>query len=135
MLPVGHQTPRSASPRLLSGRLRGGFLATSLPRNTSSSLSRSGSSDDSESSLTRRDPNVIDCQSSASSQEQNADDSPLSVAAMLRSLHDSTRRIERKLVTVEEKQTKLSDSLKELNALMKKQEKNIFSIKGSQYEV
>ena len=89
MLPVGHQTPRSASPRLLSGRLRGGFLATSLPRNTSSSFSRSGSSDDSESSLTRRDPNVIDGQSSASSQEQNADDSPLSVAAMLRSLHDS----------------------------------------------
>ena len=60
----------------------GGFLATSLPRNTSSSLSRCRSSNDSESSLTGRDPNAIDGQSSASSQEKNADDSPLSVAAM-----------------------------------------------------
>ena len=94
MFPVGRQTPRSASPRFLSGRLRRGFLATSLPRNTSLSLSRRASSNDSESSLTGRDTNANDGQSSASSQELNADDSPLSVAAMLRSLHDSTRRIE-----------------------------------------
>ena len=44
-------------------------------------------------------------------------------------------RIEQRLVGVEKKQEKLSDTLKEISDLVKTLKKDSFSIKGSNYEV
>ena len=62
-----------------------------------------------------------------SSSSQEPDDSD-SVVRMLKSIHD-------RLGTLEEKHTKLTDAFKELYAAVKKQEKEIFTIKGSSFEV
>lgn len=100
---------------VLSGRLRGGFLASSLPNHTSSSGSVS---EDSDADFIRQ---------SSSSQESESCDSA-SVMRMLRSIHD-------RLGTLEEKHTRLTDAFKELNGIVRKQEKDSFSIKGSSFEV
>ena len=58
-----------------------------------------------------------------------------SVYSMCKSTNDQCRRIELKLKGVEQNQVKLTAALKELTDLMKKQEKNSFTIKGSPFEV
>ena len=117
---------------ILSGRLRGGFLASPLPGN--SSTSTSNASDDSDSVF-----GDLQTHTSTSSQDvsftSTEDTSLQSIMRVLRSIHATTSRLEQKLVTVEEKQMKLSDSFKELNSIVRKQEKDNFSIKGSSLEV
>ena len=50
-------------------------------------------------------------------------------------MQDKSVSIERRVLSIEEKQAKLSDTLKELHILMKKHIKDSFAIKGSSFEV
>lgn len=113
---------RHSNPGMLSGRLRGGFLASSLPAAASAS---DGSTSSSNTSV--RDPQLP--------LQDDLDNSQESVARMVRFIQDTAGRLERRLVNVEDGQVKLADSLKELHEMMKKQEREKFSIKGSPLEV
>lgn len=106
-------------PSLLSGRLRGGFLASSLPSYSSSSSG--GVSEDS-------DPHLSDYIHQSSSLQEAEGIDNASVMTMLKSIHD-------KLGALEEKHMKLTDAFKELNGIVRKQEKDSFTIKGSSLEV
>lgn len=54
---------------------------------------------------------------------------------LCRSMQEQMKRVEQRLVMVEKKQDKLSDTLKDILGLVKQFKKESFSIKGSPYEV
>ena len=58
-----------------------------------------------------------------------------SILRMSRGFQDQMNRIDQRLLGLEKKQDKLSDTLKEINDLVKKIKKDSFCIKGSPYEV
>ena len=58
-----------------------------------------------------------------------------SVFSVCKSIAEQTRRMEQRLAGVKQKQGKITEALKELTELIKKQEKTLFSTKGSSLEV
>ena len=131
---------RRTSLGVLSGRLRCGFTASPLPGPSPSSKSR----------LIER-PNATTCPSPypAPSEDQHDRDPAglvgiasgdvfaqlASMSSTLLALQETVKRLERKVASVEEAQLKVTDSVKELCALLKTQEKANFTIKESIWEV
>ena len=58
-----------------------------------------------------------------------------SVTITLRAVHEAMKKLDHRLSSVEQKQTKIVDSIKELTLLIQKNEHTNFSIKGSTWEV
>ena len=52
-----------------------------------------------------------------------------------RGIQEHVKRVEQRVVAMEKKQDKMSDTLKDILDLLKKLRKESFSIKGSSYEV
>ena len=106
-------------PSLLSGRLQGGFVATSLPSHSSGS---SGSISD------KSDPRFNDYipQSSLTPEADGVDNA--SLKRMLKPIHD-------KISALEERHMRLTVAFKELNSIVIKQERDSFTIKSSPFEV
>ena len=55
--------------------------------------------------------------------------------ATLRAIKDTATRLEQRFRVIEQQQSKLTDSMRELQSLMKNQERDNFTIKGFAYEV
>ena len=122
---------------MLPGRLRGGFSASSMPRNPGSTGRSTCISE--SSAVARESPGVSlgpqspvllppsrGGSSSPSVCSYNSDQSTLDVVnTTLQIVLESTRKLERKLSTFEQKQVQLTDQVKELTVLLKRQERNI----------
>lgn len=121
---------------MLSGRLRGGFLASTLPSFRSSSSSSSTqppSTSDSDETGTILTQSAY--QDLSTSNDQSVGLTPTMILDTLRAIKATTTRLERRFQAIEQQQIKLADSMQELQSLMKNQEKDNFNIKGSTYEV
>ena len=145
---MAHRSRRAGRTSLgmLSGRLRGGFSASPLPRNVTATSSdrwlestgtppsrpqspfyTSGSGNQTEGSLSSPSSS-----SSISVSEQSVH---TSMTTTLQIVLETVRKMDRKVTNVEQKQVQLAENMKELNVLLKKQERDNFSIKGSTWEV
>lgn len=67
--------------------------------------------------------------------EQSSGLQSTSIVTFLTAIKESTARVERRLHVIEQTQAKLTDSIRELQSMVKSQEKETFCIKGSTYEV
>ena len=116
---------------LLSGRLRGGLVASSLPGAGSSCNGRQDSSASSSGST------IISASGSVEDPTYSGDFNGglSSIMTMLRSINNTTTSLERRLCAIEEQQSKLSESMIEMKAIIRKQDKESFCIKGSSLEV
>ena len=119
---------RGGSLGLLSGRLRGGLVASSLPGAGSSCNGHQDSSASSSGST------IITASGSVEDPTYSGDFNGglSSIMTMLRSINNTTTSLERRLCAIEEQQSKLSESMK---AIIRKQDKESFYIKGSSLEV
>ena len=129
---------RRTSLGLLSGRLRGGFTASSIPRATSRiPESRSGTP-----------PSIADVVQDRSQAEgsvgpvditaTNSNDVCVYLASMsatLRAVQEAVKKLDHRIVAVEQGQQRLTASVTELSTLLKSRERETFSIKGSTWEV
>ena len=127
-----------ASLGMNSARLRGGFLASMLPRSSAGTHDRDRSTN-STTTLTQRYLTrgiELTTTSTTSSDDlndnSNLDSALSSVSGICKTIREQTRRIEQKLTVVEQWH---STAIKELTSLIQKQEKDSFSIKGSSYDV
>lgn len=112
---------RGTSLGLLSGRLCGGFTASVIPRSSSSDAASSSSANSPTPSLTESFSGLQD---------------PCSTGTdVMRVILETVKKMDRKITSLEQQQTKVTDSVKELTALIKSQERANFSIKGSAWEV
>lgn len=123
---------RGTSLGVLSGRLSGGFTASSLPRSRQISFSplpaATGPHSPASPSLSAGD------EGSVGSEEINTQQLT-SVSVTLRAVHEAIKRLDHRLSSVEQKQMKIVDSIKELTLLIQNNERTNFSIKGSTWEV
>ena len=129
---------RRISLGLLSGRLRGGFTASSIPRATPRlPESRSGTP-----------PSIADVLQDRSQAEgsvgpvdvtaTNSNDVCVHLASMsatLRAVQEAVKKLDHRVATVEQGQQRLTASFTELSTLLKSRERETFSIKGSTWEV
>lgn len=118
---------RGATFGVLSGRLRGGFTTSPIPGSTrtprleqrsTSPLSAAGSS-----SILGGDSN----------QEGNTADIASQLAIMsttVRALNENIKKMDRR-VSIEQQQSRIVESLKELSSFIKNNERKNFTIKGS----
>ena len=123
---------RGATLGVLSGRLRGGFTASPIPGSTrtprleqrsTSPLSAAGSS-----SISGGDSN----------QEGNTADIASQLAIMsttVRALNENIKKMDRRVSIMEQQQSRIMESLKELSSFIKNNERKNFTIKGSTWEV
>ena len=119
---TNYDSEGAASLGLLSGRLRGGFTASAIPR--SGALDAAGSIN---SLSPAKSPSPSLTESSGGLQD------PCSTTTdTMRVILETVKKMDRKIVS---QQTKVVDSVKELTALIKSQERANFSIKGSAWEV
>ncbi len=116
---------------LQSGRLRGGFLSTSLPGSSSRNAS------DRETGEGRASPSTVTHEDSTANTESSANQGEALTFIMntCKQIQEQVRKVERRLSGLEQQQTKLSDTLKELHTITAKQLKDSFSVKGSTLEV
>lgn len=134
---------------MLSGRLCGGFSASPLPGSSPSSSS-SFTSDSSvmvtESAGTNSRPQSPFYSLGSGNQREGSPPSSVgsnselsyvlaSMTTTLQTVLETTRKMERTITNIEEKQVQLAENVKELNMLLKRQERENFSIKGSTWEV
>ena len=126
----GNNRTRS-SLGMLSGRLRGGFLASTLPSFRSSSSSSTQPPSTSDSDDTGTILTLSADQDLNASNDQSVGLTPTMILDTLRAIKATTTRLERRFQAIEQQQIKLADSMQELQSLMKNQEKDNFSIKGS----
>ena len=124
----------------LSGRLRGGFTASSLsvssPRPRPRLL-------DSPNATTYPSPSPAPSEDQHDSDPANLMGSTsgdvfahlASLSSTLLAVREAVKGMDRRVASVEEAQLKVTDSVKELCALLKAQEKANFTIKGSIWEV
>ena len=119
---------RGGSLGLLSGRLRGGLVASSLPCTGSSCNGRQDSGASSSGST------IITASGSVEDPTYSGDFNG-GIMTMLRSINNTTTSLERRLCAIEEQQSKLSESMIEMKAIIRKQDKESFCIKGSSLEV
>lgn len=124
---------------MLSGRLRGGFLASTLPRcsnNVNSSTSSERSTTPPPSTSDSDDMgSIMTLSAELGSNDPSVRLAPTAILDILKTIKATTSRLDRRFHTLEQQQIKLADSIRELQSLMKNQEKDNFSIKGSTYEV
>ena len=126
-----------ASLGMLSGRLQGGFSASSLPRSRSSDHvagenaviivavpSPSASNSEIPSNQSQEGTSSSDIQTQF-----------LSLGNTLRVMQDSLKTMNHKLLSMEQQQVKLNESVRELNKYLRSQERAKFTIKGSCWEV
>ena len=128
---------RGTSLGPLSGRLSGGYTASSIPRSRQSNFSplqlsgATGPHSPASPSLSAGD---AVSEGSVGTEEINAQQLT-SIANTLRAVHEAIKKLDLRLSSVEQKQTKIVDSIKELTSLIKNNERTNFSIKGSTWEV
>ena len=136
---------------LTADRIRGGFQASMLPGTSNSSLSPSTDGGISQTSggnhtiiIGSTSPIVSNLSQQQRDSTMNAADvdgsddirsTVNSILSMCKGHRDQMNRIEQRILGLEKKQDKLSDTLKEITDLIKKLKKDSFSIKGSPYEV
>ena len=130
---------------------RGGFQASMLPGTSTSSV-RPGTDGGTSQTTSGCGNQMIIIGSTnpvVSNQSQQQDDGTVradvdscdiraavsSILRMSRGFQDQMNKIDQRLLGLEKKQDKLSDTLKEINDLVKKIKKDSFCIKGSPYEV
>lgn len=112
---------RSRSTRVRGGTSRTSFAATPLP-NCNVSITNT--------------PTIANTTNTiASSAAIDRSGSLEDIFEQTRASTDIVRRIDGRLKSLEEKTTVLASSMKELNDFIRKQQKDSFVIKGSQYEV
>ena len=124
----------------LPGRLRGGFSASPIPGGRSgddiltqsaiSSPSPTLASGNGENSRLQTEGTTLNINTVSEFSSVLA-----SMTTNLRTILATTKKMERKITNVEQKQVQLAESVKELHTVMKRQEKENFSIKGSTWEV
>ena len=131
--------------RPLMGRLEGGFSASAIPR-PGISRPRIGSSGSNATiitgSATRPSTPVVP---GSESVIQDGGNTPPNISeisnmgalllSMKQSMQETARKMERRMANVEQQQVKLTESVKELSQLLRNQQKDNFSIKGSTWEV
>ena len=114
-------------------------MASSLPRNRASSIAAMEVPRNSPSPSTPHESLGGDHsdrnQGGSGSQEITPSCDLVSIVTTLRGMHETVEKLDRKIVSVEQQQMKLTESVNELCALLKKQERNSFSVKGSTLEV
>ena len=134
---------RGTSLGVLSGRLRGGFTASSIPR------SRASGTITTESTVSPLSITPVPSPTNSGvvrGGERNEGGSvPLDLntngdmcsylTSMSTTLQAVQETMNRKITSVEQQQIKLTESVKELSTLMKSQDRDNFSIKGSTWEV
>ena len=135
----GRDFRTGSSLGMLSGRLRGGFVASTLPRfrgnNSISTNTPPPSTSDSTDAGTVVTQSAAQDPSDSGSGDQSVSVTSTTVMATLRAIKDTTTRLEQRFRVIEQQQSKLADSMRELQSLMKNQERDNFTIKGSAYEV
>ena len=137
---------RGTSLGVLSGRLRGGFTASSIPRSRASGTITTESAA-SPLSITPV-PSPINSGVVRGGERNEGGSVPLdlntngdlcsyltSMSTTLQAVQETMKRMDRKITSVEQQQIKLTESVKELSTLMKSQDRDNFSIKGSTWEV
>lgn len=127
----GNNRTRS-SLGMLSWRLRGGFLASTLRSSSSSSSTQPPSTSDSDDTGTILTLSAD--QDLSASNDQSVGLTPTMILGTLRAIKAITTQLERRFNAIEQQQIKLADLMQELQSLMKNQEKDNFNIKGSTYE-
>ena len=133
---------RGTSLGTLSGRLHGGFTASSLSRSRQS-VSSPLSAANSPLSPASPSPSLLGgeplSEVSVSLEEVNTISGVCtylaSMSNTLRAVQETMKKMDRKISSVEQQKIKLADSLKELSSLIKSNEHTNFSIKGSHLEV
>ena len=131
-----------------ASRIRGGFQASMLPESSHSTertssithgtTSQSSSCGGNQMIVIGTTSPVVNNQQRGDGAEVDGGDISATVTSILslsRGFRDQMTRNEQRLVGVEKKQEKLSDTLKEISDLVKTLKKDSFSIKGSNYEV
>ena len=124
------QRGRGSSLGFLSGRLRGGFVASALPRSRPSTLDTAVTSPVSPGASWSGDQSV-----DAISDGGDVSTQLFCIANTLRGVQETMKRMERKVLCMEQRQTTLMESVKEINTLIKNQERANFAIKGPTWEV
>ena len=87
---------------------------------------------------TGREPLVVGCNTSVEDDVDNSSSVCRQLASMsstLHSNHETVKKMDSRITSVEKHQMKLSHSINELNTLIKNNERSNFSIKGSTWEV
>ena len=125
-------------------RLMGGFQASMLPSHSSASSGVSQSNGfggnqatNSGSGTSSSNSTVIIQQLGEPSEVDSGETGSAigSVRVYCRGIQEHVKRVEQRVVAMEKKQDKMSDTLKDILDLLKKLRKESFSIKGSSYEV
>ena len=129
-----------AMASLRSTRLRGGFLASALPGNPGLSSGATGAGLSTQSGPSQLPTAEMSTSRSVSPQDSFTLETDHvaalnSIMRLCKFMQEKSISIERRVLSIEEKQAKLSDTLKELHVLMKKHIKDSFAIKGSSFEV
>ena len=113
-----------------SAHLRGGFLASMLPRSSAGTHDQDRSTN-STTTLTQRyltRGTELTTTSTTSSDDlndnSNLDSALSSVSGICKTICEQTRRIEQKLTVVEQQQKRHSTAIKKLASLIQKQEKD-----------
>ena len=123
----------SGTSALHSARLRGGFLASPLPRGRPLSPTPRPPSQP----LTTSGPGLLTNSSGTSTPLVDTTSEMAAINSIVRlceSIHEQGKSFDHRLLSIEQRQTTLSDALKELHTMMKKQMKESFAIKGSSFE-
>ena len=125
---------------VLSGRLRGGFTASSLPGsrpNCSSPLLEQAATSPlgTASSSPSWGGGESHHEGSSFSEDSTASNASAQLFTTLRAVHETIKKVDRRISSVEQQQLKLATSVKELTTLIKNNERSSFTIKGSTWEV
>ena len=131
------QRRERASLGILSGRLQGGFSASSLPRSRPSGYV---ARENAVITVAVPSPSASNSEISSNQSQEGSSSSDiqthlLSLGTTLRAMQDLLKTMNHKLLSMEQQQVKLNESVRELNKLLKSQERQKFTIKGSCWEV